>query len=58
MTTILHRTIQDTPENELLIRALQDYISAQKTLLTISGEVIASINSLADVVEKLYPPFA
>ncbi len=53
MNSIMIRTVQDTPSNELLIRGLQDYVSAQDAFLSVSSEVISSVNTLVSISENL-----
>ncbi|MGV8109950.1 hypothetical protein [Methanospirillum sp.] len=53
MNPIAIRTVQDTPENELLIRGLQDYVSAHEAFLSVSNEIISSVNTLVNISENL-----
>ena len=53
MNSILIRTVQDTPGNELLIRGLQDYVSSQEAFLAVTCEVMESVNSLVNLSENL-----
>jgi hypothetical protein len=53
MNTILQRTMQDTPTNELMIRGLQDYVSAQEAFLAVTCDVMESVNNLVHISENL-----
>ena len=51
MNTLLYRTLQDEPDNEKIIRGLQDYVSAQQAFVWEAGKVMESGNRLCDIVE-------
>lgn len=53
MNSILIRTRQDTPGNELLIWGLQDYVSAQEAFLSVTCDVMESVNNLVNISENL-----
>jgi hypothetical protein len=51
MNTLLYRTLADEPDNEKIIRGLQDYVSAQQAFVWEAGKVMESGNILCDIVD-------